>query len=155
MQHKNSECSHRQSPNCMRASCLRKRGLPVQERPKYRNRDQYPDKWRDPQRYAPLKLRAHVLKRDLYRCRYCGQVVTWQTSQIDHIKAWSKLGKTVAKNMVTACRACNQSKWAYTIKPMPLKKHVSLFATDDHLQGELRKQMKHLDAEFRGIVQER
>lgn len=77
----------------------------------------------DPVRYAPYFLRIQVLERDEYHCRYCGQKLTLQTSNIDHVIAWSRHGATVITNLVTACGMCNKSKSAgHGVKPRHLGK---------------------------------
>lgn len=58
------------------------------------------------------KLKQAVLKRDGYRCRYCG--VRSKAFHIDHVYPFSKGGETSMKNLVAACPECN------------LKKHNSL-----------------------------
>lgn len=60
-------------------------------------------------RYAPPELRASILLRDRYRCRYCRVKVTDATANIDHVVAVPE-GLTVRLNLVTSCRPCNQAK---------------------------------------------
>ena len=64
----------------------------------------------DQQRYAPHRTRMYVLKRDKYKCRYCGVPVTNETANMDHVIPWKLGGKSVARNLVTACRDCNRRK---------------------------------------------
>ena len=51
--------------------------------------------------------RKNIMKRDNFRCMYCGR-----TSEltIDHIIPKSKGGKTTWENLVTACNPCNNKK---------------------------------------------
>lgn len=56
----------------------------------------------------PQWMREEILKRDDYRCRYCGRRA--QTLDIDHVIPVSQGGKTVFSNLVTACSACNRKK---------------------------------------------
>jgi 5-methylcytosine-specific restriction endonuclease McrA len=65
------------------------------------------------------KLRAKILERDGYACRYCG---CEEDLTIDHVVPRSKGGKNHSKNMVTACRPCNETKADQTWQPRPLPK---------------------------------
>lgn len=60
----------------------------------------------------PQWMREEILKRDDYRCRYCGKRA--QTLDIDHVIPVSQGGKTVFSNLVTACSACNKEKASRT-----------------------------------------
>ncbi|WP_409360109.1 HNH endonuclease [Brevundimonas bullata] len=53
-------------------------------------------------------IRRAVIKRDGYRCRYCGVSVT--VPQIDHIMPLSRGGSSRLKNLCVACKPCNSSK---------------------------------------------
>lgn len=77
----------------------------------------------DSQRYAYSELRAEVLKRDKYRCRYCNVKVTDETANIDHAKPWQNGGKTKPVNLVTCCRDCNKAKGNESWQPHGTKKH--------------------------------
>lgn len=77
----------------------------------------------DPQRYAPAGMRATVIERDSYHCRYCGAAVTYATANIDHVVPWRDGGPTEVCNLVTACPGCNKAKgnsrhpyWAQQLK---------------------------------------
>lgn len=54
------------------------------------------------------QLRNKILKRDGYRCRYCGSLDG--PFEIDHVYPESKGGETTVANLVTSCKSCNQSK---------------------------------------------
>jgi len=64
----------------------------------------------DTQRYAPHAVRMRVLRRDGYECRYCGVKVTNETANMDHVIPWRDGGKSVERNLVTACQPCNKKK---------------------------------------------
>ena len=49
----------------------------------------------------------NVLKRDRYKCQYCG---SQEHLTIDHVVPRSRGGKTTFENCVTACRSCNHKK---------------------------------------------
>jgi len=71
-------------------------------------------------RYPDKALRAKILERDGYRCRYCRVLVTDKTANMDHVVAWP-WGLTVELNLVTACRPCNQAKGRSYVIPVALK----------------------------------
>lgn len=65
-----------------------------------------------------ITLRARVLRRDRGTCRYCGDI--YGPFEIDHVVPVSIGGPTAMRNLVTACRDCNQRKGARVWKPRPL-----------------------------------
>jgi 5-methylcytosine-specific restriction endonuclease McrA len=71
-------------------------------------------------RFAQRSLRAEILARDDFRCRYCGVKVTDETANIDHVVAWPE-GLTVRLNLVTCCQVCNHAKGSrWYVIPRPL-----------------------------------
>lgn len=65
-------------------------------------------------RVPGLTLRAKVLRRDKYLCRYCGNS-TGEDAVIDHVEPYFLGGLTVESNLVTACQKCNMKKRGYTL----------------------------------------
>ena len=63
-------------------------------------------------RLADPDLRAMILSRDGYRCRYCERRIRFDNAHIDHLIPWSKGGRTVPQNLVSSCRSCNMAKQA-------------------------------------------
>lgn len=59
-----------------------------------------------------LSLRFRVMRRDNFRCVYCGRNPREEvcTLQVDHIFPQSKGGANDLENYVTACNHCNQGK---------------------------------------------
>lgn len=53
------------------------------------------------------ETRAFVLARDNWTCVYCGSP---GANQCDHVIPRSRGGRSVATNLVAACRSCNSSK---------------------------------------------
>lgn len=51
--------------------------------------------------------RINVLKRDEFRCQYCGDKKNKEDLSIDHIIPSSKGGKTIWTNVVASCYHCN------------------------------------------------
>jgi HNH endonuclease len=66
--------------------------------------EEEPDYYEDPQ------LRATLLERDGWRCRYCGELVTTSNATLDHVIPRSLGGPNTAENLVAACLACNSIK---------------------------------------------
>lgn len=59
------------------------------------------------------RLRFIVMKRDNFKCRYCGRSPATNPKiilHVDHIKAWANDGKTVLENLQTLCSKCNIGK---------------------------------------------
>lgn len=56
-------------------------------------------------------LRFEVLKRDGFRCQYCGLTAKDTQLHADHIVPRCEGGKDEARNLVTACKDCNEGKW--------------------------------------------
>ena len=54
--------------------------------------------------------RHRILARDHYRCQYCGRRGTAFELTLDHILPKSRGGRTLAENLATSCRACNNRK---------------------------------------------
>lgn len=57
-------------------------------------------------------LRFRVLKRDRFRCRYCGAHGSEVELQIDHVQPVIAGGSNHPRNLVTSCRRCNLGKLA-------------------------------------------
>lgn len=62
--------------------------------------------------HRPLKVkvqlnRKNIMKRDGFRCVYCGSI---SDLTIDHVIPKSRGGKTTWENLVTACSSCNNKK---------------------------------------------
>ena len=64
-------------------------------------------------------LRFAVLRRDNFRCRYCGRTAAEVTLHIDHWIPDSRGGPTILDNLITACRDCNLGKGARRIAERP------------------------------------
>lgn len=57
-------------------------------------------------------LRFQVLRRDGYRCHYCGATAAEAKLTVDHVTATALGGTDTADNLVTACEPCNGGKSA-------------------------------------------
>lgn len=56
------------------------------------------------------RLRFEILRRDGYRCRYCGATPAQVELRVDHVKPVSLGGSDIPENLVTACEPCNTGK---------------------------------------------
>ena len=56
------------------------------------------------------EVRIRVMKRDLFRCTYCGISGTDAELEVDHIIPVVRGGSNHMSNLTTACRKCNQEK---------------------------------------------
>lgn len=56
------------------------------------------------------RTRFEVLKRDGFRCRYCGANAMSTVLHVDHVIAKASGGTDEATNLVTACASCNLGK---------------------------------------------
>lgn len=89
---------------------------------------------RDPKRNLSTRERYVVYTRDRGHCRYCGQYVSIQECEIDHVWPWTRGGETSVENSVTSCRSCNRRKGSKPgIWPLPLSE------TGYNLLGKLMK----------------
>lgn len=64
-------------------------------------------------RNVSLSLRLQVLSRDNFRCVFCGKSPATDIGtklHIDHIKPFSKGGKSTLENLQTLCEECNLGK---------------------------------------------
>jgi 5-methylcytosine-specific restriction endonuclease McrA len=62
--------------------------------------------------YRWRQLRKEILKRDEYRCAYCGHAAT----QVDHVTSLDKGGTDEPDNLIAACAACNLRKGTKEVK---------------------------------------
>lgn len=64
-------------------------------------------------RQVPKRMRAYVLERDRYACRYCRASGQEVILEIDHV---NPNGATTPRNLVAACRPCNRLKGGRTYR---------------------------------------
>ena len=66
----------------------------------------------------PDDLRYFVLRRDGFRCRYCGAEPARRELHVDHLVSVEDGGAlTAVDNLVTTCRRCNLGKGSQSIDP--------------------------------------
>lgn len=56
------------------------------------------------------RLRFEILRRDGFRCRYCGLTATETALRVDHVIPEALGGTDDPRNLVTACDPCNSGK---------------------------------------------
>lgn len=56
------------------------------------------------------RLRFEILKRDGFRCRYCGASAASTILHVDHVVPEASGGEDLPENLVTACADCNGGK---------------------------------------------
>lgn len=66
------------------------------------------------QDYVPPLNNQTLFRRDGYLCLYCGQRFGSRELSRDHVRPFSRGGKDVWTNVVTACRRCNNRKASRT-----------------------------------------
>lgn len=59
-------------------------------------------------------IRQEVFKRDNYTCQYCGAKI--DNPDCDHLVPFSRGGRSILENLVTACPSCNRSKGAKSLE---------------------------------------
>ena len=57
------------------------------------------------------KKRFDILKRDWFRCQYCGRIWKDVTLEVDHILSKALGWTDDIDNLITCCRECNLGKW--------------------------------------------
>lgn len=74
--------------------------------------ERYPVRRTSRDRKLPEWLRASILRRDHYRCVFCG---AGGLLEVDHIVPWSAGGTDDRDNLRTLCKACNQDRSNYRL----------------------------------------
>ena len=73
------------------------------------------------------RLRFEILKRDGFRCIYCGATPIQSPLHVDHVKPEADGGTDDPANLVTACRDCNGGK-----SSVPLEQRMdAMFTTEE------------------------
>lgn len=99
----------------------------------------------------PQGVRFNVLRRDEFRCRYCGRSSPDVVLHCDHVIAVANGGSDDEDNLVTACSDCNFGKGTKTVdigKPQPKEGLVGLWGhefKDGRIEYQFRI-IRRLDA---------
>ena len=111
-------------------------------------------------------IRLKVLKRDGYRCVYCGAHGKDCELQVDHRVPLSKGGSNHVSNLLASCRKCNQSKgdaewpkgdaeckcWDADEKPADPLLNGMYVLIWDNAKTEHERRAKQADGEFKEEV---
>jgi hypothetical protein len=76
------------------------------------------------------RLRFEILKRDGFRCRYCGATAAQTMLHVDHVLALSEGGADDPANLVAACSGCNLGKSNKPIDALDAKRVGTGASTD-------------------------
>ncbi|TSC90873.1 MAG: hypothetical protein CEN90_766 [Parcubacteria group bacterium Licking1014_17] len=71
------------------------------------------DKGHKTRRDINWRLRFLTMRRDNFKCKYCGRSPATDPLiilHVDHIKAWTNGGETILENLQTLCSKCNTGK---------------------------------------------
>ncbi len=69
-----------------------------------------------------LRLRFRILRRDKFKCQYCGKSPKNDENvvlEVDHIRPLSKGGMWCDENLITSCRSCNLGKGDIILQDRP------------------------------------
>ena len=104
--------------------------------------------------YVPPLNNQTLFKRDAHLCMYCGERFGRRDLSRDHVTPISQGGEDTWKNVVTACKRCNNQKANYTPERAGMQllavPFVPTHAEYIYLQGRkvMADQMKFLLAHF-------
>lgn len=104
--------------------------------------------------YVPPLNNQTLFRRDAYLCLYCGIRFTYSLLSRDHVTPFSRGGKDVWNNVVTACRRCNNAKASRTPEQAGMQllavPFTPTYAEYIYLKGRrvLADQMEYLLAHF-------
>ncbi len=104
--------------------------------------------------YIPPLNNQTLFKRDAHLCMYCGERFSRRDLSRDHVTPISQGGEDTWKNVVTACKRCNNQKANYTPEQAKMQliavPFVPTHAEYIYLQGRrvMADQMKFLLAHF-------
>jgi len=107
-------------------------------------------------RAKPLTIEEglHILKRDHYRCQYCGldgaaSFENYLVMSVDFVVPRAKGGKKDPRNLVAACRPCNLLKGRRAFKNFEEAKQYVLQRRDE-LRKEWETRMARLKSHRAG-----
>lgn len=78
------------------------------------------------------RLRFEVLKRDGFRCRYCGLGTVATLLHVDHVVPVAEGGSDAPENLITACAECNLGKGPVSLDESRLPRMPSLEDLREH-----------------------
>lgn len=99
------------------------------------------------------RLRFEILRRDQYRCRYCGTIAAETELRVDHVIPEALGGTADPSNLATACEPCNNGK-SSTTPDAPIVDEVAegalrwtsaLQAAAGAMEKRIRERQEHND----------
>jgi hypothetical protein len=104
--------------------------------------------------YTPPLNNQTLFRRDAYLCLYCGARFTYSLLSRDHVTPFSRGGRDIWSNVVSACRRCNNAKASRTPEQAGMQllavPFTPTYAEYIFLKGRrvLADQMEYLIAHF-------
>lgn len=80
------------------------------------------------------RTRFEVLKRDGFKCFYCGTVAAERKLHVDHVIPVKLGGSSDAANLVAACQPCNAGKSAVSLDESRLDRQHNTQAMRAHAE---------------------
>lgn len=99
-----------------------------------------------------VRVRFEILKRDGFRCRYCGATAMDSPIEIDHVVPVARGGTNDPENLVAACWACNSGKKDRPLDESGLAAPIppeALLAQAEQIESYLAAQAAVMDARDR------
>lgn len=90
------------------------------------------------------RLRYEILRRDGFRCRYCGATPAEAELRVDHVVPEALGGPSVPSNLATACHPCNSGK-SSVLPEAPIVEQVA----DDALRWSAAMELAASEMEAR------
>lgn len=97
------------------------------------------------------KTRFEILKRDLFKCSYCGKNAEEGKLHVDHVIPVALGGTNDIMNLVTACEVCNLGKKAIPLDDRSVASKARHQAEDLHEQKETLVMMAEWRASLRDL----
>jgi len=99
------------------------------------------------------RLRFEILKRDGFRCKYCGRTAVAIALEVDHVVPVSEGGTDEPENLITACFECNRGKGAVPLDESRIQEASPLEAAREHTKQikEYLRVQRALDKELENV----
>jgi hypothetical protein len=85
------------------------------------------------------RQRFEILKRDGFRCHYCGRKPPEAILEIDHVKPVSGGGCNCTSNLITSCLDCNRGKGAMVLDDAKKSPFSEIWNIAKDLETEARE----------------
>ncbi len=108
-----------------------------------------------PRKYDIRKKRLLQLQNTT--CLYCGDPITWETTELDHIVPRADGGSNRVSNLAAVCRRCNAAKGRMTFYTFANSGRVTAVSLDDaikRVRGWLKPDMRFDQKQFKAYQDE-